>query len=203
MIVRLLLLCMLMHVGMDYCAGSGRKLSEKLFQAVFNNDINEVKYLVEEGANVNAKNANGTTLIHFAASCGFLDVVEYLVEKGANVNAKDKNDTALMHFAALANKDIIDYLVTKGVNINAMDKQGNTPLHKVLYACNCDASRSSDWFEKATCDYLIKKAQYLVKKGADCDAPNTDGKTPLDIAKEKGVYKKIQKEIDKRPRKAF
>ena len=45
-----------------------------------------IKYLVEElGADVNARDQNGYTALHHAASRGDVDVIRYLVEKGADV----------------------------------------------------------------------------------------------------------------------
>jgi len=45
-----------------------------------------VQYLVEElGADVNARDANGFTPLHWAASRGYNDVIYYLVDRGADV----------------------------------------------------------------------------------------------------------------------
>ena len=50
------------------------------------------RYLVEElGADVNAKDKNGYTPLHNAASIGESELVQYLVDKGANVRAISNN----------------------------------------------------------------------------------------------------------------
>ena len=50
------------------------------------------RYLVEElGADVNAKDKNGYTPLHNAASIGEIELVQYLVDKGANVRAVSNN----------------------------------------------------------------------------------------------------------------
>lgn len=47
-----------------------------------------VKFLVEQlGADVNARDANGFTALHFAAARGDNDMIRYLVSKGADVKA--------------------------------------------------------------------------------------------------------------------
>jgi ankyrin repeat protein len=44
-----------------------------------------VKYLVEKGADVNATNKYGRTLLHGTTEKGGLEIVKYLVEKGLDV----------------------------------------------------------------------------------------------------------------------
>ncbi len=51
-----------------------------------------VRYMVEElGADVNAKDKNGYTPLHNAASIGESELVQYLVDQGGNVRAVSNN----------------------------------------------------------------------------------------------------------------
>lgn len=53
--------------------------------------LEAVKFLVQElGANVNAANNAGDTILHAAAAQGADDIVQYLVEKEANLDTKNK-----------------------------------------------------------------------------------------------------------------
>ena len=55
-----------------------------------------MKYLVENGADANAKDDNGRTALMDASYNGHLEIVKYLVENGADVNVKnDQGKTAL------------------------------------------------------------------------------------------------------------
>ena len=57
-----------------------------------------VKWLKEQGADINAKTADGYTPMHSAASEGNLEVVKWLKEQGANINAKSsKGETPLKY----------------------------------------------------------------------------------------------------------
>jgi ankyrin repeat protein len=59
-------------------------------------DIWYVKRHLDKGSDVNAKDENGVTPLHYAAEGGYNEIVELLIDKGANVNAKDfENKTPL------------------------------------------------------------------------------------------------------------
>ena len=53
-------------------------------------DVNAIKELLEEGADVNASDYDGRTALHLAASEGHGHVVELLLNHGANVNPVDR-----------------------------------------------------------------------------------------------------------------
>jgi ankyrin repeat protein len=45
---------------------------------------------VEKGADVNARDKNDGTPLHYAVARGHLSVVEFLIEKGADLNARNR-----------------------------------------------------------------------------------------------------------------
>jgi len=47
-----------------------------------------VKYLVENGADINVKNSGQQTPLHYSCFEGHLSVVEYLISKGIEVNSR-------------------------------------------------------------------------------------------------------------------
>jgi ankyrin repeat protein len=51
--------------------------------------VEVVKYLFSQGANVNARNRDGVTLLHLAARNRNAQMANFLLSKGANVNAID------------------------------------------------------------------------------------------------------------------
>ncbi|XP_028395326.1 serine/threonine-protein kinase 24-like [Dendronephthya gigantea] len=70
-----------------------------------------VKYLVEQGADVNGKGTDGETVLHYA-------VTKDLVEHGADVNGKDNNRWTVLHDAVRFNRlKIVKYLVEKGADV--------------------------------------------------------------------------------------
>lgn len=78
-------------------AGPSRAgLNQRLFEASSEGAADVVGELLEQGADVNALNAFGSTPLHLAASGGSAELVAALIAAGANINAKDrKGRTAL------------------------------------------------------------------------------------------------------------
>jgi len=71
-----------------------------LFGAVSSSDIEAVKELVAAGADVNEKDEEGRSALHFACGYGEVECAEYLIEHGADVNALDSSNNTSLHYAA-------------------------------------------------------------------------------------------------------
>jgi hypothetical protein len=70
-----------------------------------------VKYLISEGASVDAKDNDGDTPLHLAAINDNIEVVKLLVSKKANVNAKNNDGETPLDYAKITNNTaIVDYL---------------------------------------------------------------------------------------------
>jgi len=141
----------------------------ELHQAAAKGDLKKVRKLVEEGADVNARDNIGYTPLHYAASYGHLDVARLLLEEGADVNARDNAGWTPLHWAAAyGHVDVARLLVERGADVNARDNIGYTPLHYAASYGHLDVAR------------------LLIESGADINARDDRGRTPLDLAKELG-----------------
>ena len=78
--------------------------------------LDVVKYLVKQGANINAC-YDGNYALCIASEYGYFDIVKYLVEQGADVHAD--GDGALRWASRKGYFDIVKYLVEHGANIHA------------------------------------------------------------------------------------
>ncbi|MDR1261457.1 MAG: ankyrin repeat domain-containing protein [Rickettsiales bacterium] len=151
----------------------------ELLDAAKNGNIEKVKYLVNEGADVDTRDQNCNTPLHLAAYNGHTDTVEALLNaEGINVNAKDNNGATPLHSAIKNNRiDVVEVLLrAEGININEDDYSGSTPLHWAVYGGNVD----------------IVKA--LLDKGASINVVNGDGDTPLDLTINEEIKALLQKE---------
>ena len=55
------------------------------------NHLPIVEYLISKGANIEAKDNDDQTPLHWASKHGNTNVVKYLVSKGANKTTRDKD----------------------------------------------------------------------------------------------------------------
>jgi ankyrin repeat protein len=80
--------------------------------------------LIENGASVNFKDANGQSPIILAAIAGNPEEIDILLKNGANINDTDKNgSTPLIHAASEGNIETVRYLVKSGCIIKPTSGQ--------------------------------------------------------------------------------
>ncbi|MDP3111913.1 MAG: ankyrin repeat domain-containing protein [Thermodesulfovibrionales bacterium] len=110
------LFILIMSMAMTGCATTG---NTPLMSAVGSGDINAVKRLLNEGADVNAKDSDNWNALTKAARDGHAEIVKLLIEKGADVNAKAyKGYSALMVAALDGYTEIVKLLIEKGADID-------------------------------------------------------------------------------------
>ncbi|CAE7719761.1 Ank1 [Symbiodinium sp. CCMP2456] len=127
--------------------------------------LSMVKFLLANGAQVNATDPDGDTPLHVAVSRydPSISMVKFLLANGARVNAMDHHGRTPLHEAASdgSSVPIAELLLAKGAKVDAEDKAGFTPLH--------EAARN-------LCTKMVK---FLLKVGAPVDARSKHGWTPL------------------------
>jgi len=128
-----------------------------------------LKYLLDNGANLNQRRYGGMTPLWTSCQNEYLPVVKYLVENGINVNQSDNHGvTPLFVSSENGYLPIVQYLVENGVNVNQPDNHGVTPL-----SMSCENGH-------------LPIVQYLVENGAVVDQPDENGLTPLYMSCQEG-----------------
>ena len=103
-----ILVVVCMFIAVPVFAGS-------LHNAAKNGDIEQVKKLIAQGADVNAKGRHGLMALTIASEKGHVDVVKALLSKGADVNVKDSSgQTALLYAFEDSHREIVQLLEKAG-----------------------------------------------------------------------------------------
>ncbi len=91
--------------------------------------LNIINALIKEGADVNTKDQNGETPLHYAAQNGSTHIAKLLIANSAVVNAKNNNNETPLCCAILwGYKDVSELLIIKGSDLNTKTIKGHTPL---------------------------------------------------------------------------
>lgn len=109
------------------------ELEEQLFDAIHDNDIEQVKGLIAQEVNINVKECyEHRTPLHRAVSYGCLPIVKVLIAAGADLEAEDYlGRTPLLVASNDGRLLIVKALVAAGADVNAKDDRGYTALSSV------------------------------------------------------------------------
>jgi len=96
--------------------------------AVYNNNIDAVKFLLKNGAKTDAQDLSGNTALMGATFKGYVEMTNLLVNEGkANVNQLNSNGaTALIFAATFGQVEIIKILLDAGADRSIKDGRGKT-----------------------------------------------------------------------------
>lgn len=96
------------------------------------NRVSVVEFLLQQGADVHAKDKGGLVPLHNACSYGHYEVTELLVKHGASVNVADLWKFTPLHEAAAKGKyEIVKLLLKHGADPSKKNRDGATPLDLV------------------------------------------------------------------------
>ena len=108
---------------------SAEECKETAVDAAIIGDLKGIQSCLDVGWDANAKDKDGGTALHAAASLEKMDVIAALVKADADVNAKDKyGETALHHAVINESVDAIAALIEAGADGNAKNNDGETAL---------------------------------------------------------------------------
>ena len=166
--------------------------------AVWSGNAATVNALLDQGANVNAKDKDGYTPFYWALSYGYLDIAKILIDRGADINSQDNmGATPLMHAIWDGKSDVAKYLIERGANIKAKDGQGydallyavdngNYEITELLFDKGADVNskdnRNTTALARAARNADENIILLLAKRGTDFNVKDNEGYTPLSWA---------------------
>ena len=160
-----------------------------------------VRFLIENGADVNISDSDGLTLLMKAVRDGNKSLISLLIESGADVSAQDSQKKTSYHYAAhFSSPEIIELLLNGGANPLAKDDSGESPFSISLLRDNMislsvlgkNTEIADDNGETPAHIAVRNKVNaaflsLLVKNGFPIDKADSSEKTPLRIAVESGL----------------
>ncbi|KAI0376539.1 hypothetical protein F5Y04DRAFT_209589 [Hypomontagnella monticulosa] len=175
---------LLLERGTDIEA-MGKYGETPLFAAARKGHDSTVRLLLDKGANIEAKGKYGETPLFKAVIKGRDSTVRLLLERGACIEARNESqETPLFGAVSEAYDSIIQLLLDMGADIEARNQFGRTPLFSAVVMMY-----DSGKIERGAWDFeVVRRAVYsrgvtivqvLLDKGADIEARDQSGRTPL------------------------
>jgi len=144
-------------------------IDSDLLKASKKGDLNQVKVLLDKGANLNAREHgfladSGNTPLILASAENHAEVAEELINRGSGLDVTNlSGNTALMYAAWKGHRGVIKLLLDHGANVNLKDNSGQSPL----YIAIAHGPRNIG---------ILKE---LLDRGSVVDAKKNNGRTPL------------------------
>jgi ankyrin repeat protein len=175
----------------------------RLADAAKRHDLDAVRALLKQQANVNAAMPDGTTALHWAAQWDDADLANMLLLAKANVDAADVYGVTPLSLACTnGSPTMVARLLRSGANPNTALPSGETPLmtasrtgrpkavSSLLEAganVNAqEATRGQTALMWAAAERNLEVVKLLIEKGANVSAKAKSGFTPLLFAAQRG-----------------
>jgi ankyrin repeat protein len=167
-----------------------------LADAVRRGDHMAVQALVRKGADVNVREADGTTPLHWAVRGNDLKLVSALVRAGADVKARNRYGLQPLTLAATnGSAPMIELLLTAGADphertaagepvLMTASRTGTVEAVKLLLGRGADVHARESWFGEtalmwAAAENHASVVRLLVEAGADINARSTILSAPV------------------------
>ncbi|RWR74047.1 S-acyltransferase 23 [Cinnamomum micranthum f. kanehirae] len=128
------------------------------------------KFVEVDGFPLSKPDGNGYYALQWAALNNYSDITQYIIERGGEVNAIDNSQQTALHWAAVRGSvAAADVLLQNGARIEVADVNGYRAVHF-----------AAQYGQTGFLNHIV------TRYGADFDAPDNDGRSPLHWAAYKG-----------------
>ena len=149
-------------------------MSKKGDKDNFLEELGKILSLPQKLSNIDYKDENGNSALHYSCDQGNLKIVEILINANANLNIRSNSQMTPLHLSTKRGFfDITKLLIEHGANIDVIDNEKNTPLH---YICM---------------NNHIELLKYFLGKNPKIDLENIYKKKPIDLTNNKEMKQLI------------
>jgi ankyrin repeat protein len=169
--------------------------STPLIDAVKRGDQAGVRRLIQQKADVNAAEPDGTTPLHWAVRAGDRDMVSALLKAGARASSANRYGVTPIRLAAInGSVPLVDMLLEAGVSADSANAEGETalmtaaragsvPVVKTLAAHGANVNARENWFGEtammwAAAENHAEVVRLLASLGGDINARSTAVEPP-------------------------
>lgn len=162
----------------------------RLVDAIKKGDKAATASLLQQKADVNSTEADGTTALHWAVRADDLDLADRLIKAGANVKAANRYSITPLYLASQnGSAPMIERLLKAGADPNAVStegetalmtaaRSGNVPAAKVLLDHGAKIDARDGWQGQTALMWAAAQnhpemVQELIARGADVNAKST------------------------------
>ena len=118
--------------GSDLNIAEPTRQSSPLITAAAMNKIEAAKILIEAGADLNHKNADGSTALHTAIVFGNSDLARILINSGTDLNLQNNDGSTALHLAVFfGHAEVVKALLAKDADRSIKNTRGHTALETV------------------------------------------------------------------------
>jgi ankyrin repeat protein len=181
-VMGLLLMSLIPAYGADQIYSGGtlyRDHNTALFDVIKRGLGKEALLLIQQGANIEARDRSGNTALLLAARTARSQLVKKLIEMGANINHQNLiGSTAVLQAASANRGNNVAILLEAGAEFNVRNNKGLTPITAAAF------NGDEDSF------------QLLLDNGANPDDMDNSQKTAIVYAAAKGFVGIVRKLLD-------
>jgi ankyrin repeat protein len=187
---------------------------EGLLKAAHSGDLESLSSLVASGVELEQRDGRGRTAVHIAAHASREDVIAILAKAGSDMNSFDNELYDAVTIAAVAND--VPMLVAAleagnspsnitsryiGTALIAAAHLGHHAVVKVLIDAGAPLDHVNNLHWTAVIESIVlgdggvdhqKTLRHLIDAGADISLADGAGRTPLDLARERGYEAMVE-----------
>lgn len=135
-------------------------------------NIEEIKYFISKGLDVNKTDKDGNTAFMFAAASADISTIEFLKNFIKDINQKNSEGYSALTYTVKNNKaEVVKYLLNKGADSKVTDIKNNNLAGELIKSFSPSKEKE-----------FLEKMQLLENAGVNFNLPQAEGNTLYHIA---------------------